>query len=172
MDLVKLDMSSHFDVKIKLEGGMMPQMKSSEAAAFDLYCPEDTPITFGRQVVDLKFKMEMPPVLKANIRARSGYTARGLEVIREKNGIRERASINADVRLGLVDSDYRDNVGVLLYVDYTQSIDLQGYNIYIPKGERIAQMDFEIVPLVKLLQTETLDMSNDRGGGFGHTNEK
>lgn len=165
MDLV----NDKIPVKIKLDGGMMPKKKSDLAGAYDLYCPEDTPIYLGRQIVNLKFQMEMPPYLKADVRPRSGYSARGFEVVHDIcNGAKEKKLVSADVILGLVDADYRGNVGVILKLDYVQCEELKDF--YIPKGERIAQMAFTFVPNVDLLQTESLDMSADRGGGFGHTN--
>lgn len=164
-----MDFKDKIPVKIKLDGGIMPQKKSVYAGAYDVYCPEDTPIHYGRQIINLKFQLEMPPYLKVDVRARSGYASKGFEVVYDRSdGTVDKILISADVILGLVDADYRGNVGVLLKVDMAQYTDIK--DCYIPKGERIAQMAFTFVPNVALLQSETLDMSVDRGGGFGHTN--
>lgn len=159
-------------VKIKLDGGMMPRKMSKQAAAYDLYCPGNVKILSNRQVVDLKFKMEMPPYLKADIRPRSGYSARGFELrYLTKDGTEGMVMADIDVILGTIDSDYRGNVGVILKVCHLPVPSGSVGLCYIPKGERIAQMAFSLVPNVALFQTEALDMSADRGGGYGHTNE-
>lgn len=156
-------------VKIKLDGGIMPQKKSKYAGAYDLYCPEDTQLHFGRQIVNLKFQMEMPPCLKADVRARSGYSSKGFKVKAYKDGTFYDLLLSADVILGLIDADYRGNTGVILKIDDER---IKEYDYcYIPKGERIAQMAFTFVPNVQLLQSDKLDMTDDRGGGFGHTNK-
>lgn len=48
------------EVKIKLNGGIMPQKQHKGDAAYDLYVPEDVPIFFGRMLVDMKFALELP----------------------------------------------------------------------------------------------------------------
>lgn len=168
MDLV----NDKIPVKIKLDGGIMPQKKSKQAAAYDLYCPDNVNILSNRQVIDLKFKIEMPPYLKADIRPRSGYSAKGFELrYITKDGNEEKVMADIDVILGTIDSDYRGNVGVILKVHHIP-VPIGNVGLcYIPKGERIAQMAFSFVPDAALFITESLDMSVDRGGGFGHTNE-
>lgn len=157
-------------VKIQLlEGGIMPQKKSKQAGAFDVYCPEDTPIRQGRQIIPLRFRMEMPPYLKADMRPRSGYSSRGFELCYlSRDNIRYSCWVEADITLGLVDSDYRDEVGAILNVHKLPGL---ANDYYIPKGERIAQMAFTYVPDVVLGEVDKLDMTDDRGGGFGHTNK-
>ncbi len=83
--------------------------------------------------------------------------------------------IDADVMLGLVDSDYRNNIGVLLKVNDSRIEEtisifaLSPYTFVIEKGTRIAQMEICKGEETELVDVEQLDMSNDRGGGFGHT---
>lgn len=40
--------------------------------------------------------------------------------------------------------------------------------IYIPKGTRICQLQSAAVPDTELVEADELDMTDDRGGGFGH----
>lgn len=47
-------------IKIKLDGGMMPKKATPFDAAYDVYVPEDTNIKIGRQRIDLKFSIELP----------------------------------------------------------------------------------------------------------------
>lgn len=84
----------------------------------------------------------------------------------QSTGETEKRRIDADILLGLIDSDFRNRIGAILKVNE----DLSFYKrVFIPKGERIAQLQFSYVPDVQLVQTENIDMSADRGGGFGHT---
>lgn len=160
-------------IKIKLEGGIMPKKQSKYAAAYDLYCPDAIKLLNNREVVDLKFSMEMPHNIKADIRPRSGYSAKGFEVSYiTMDGKVKTVRADIDVILGTIDADYRNHVGVILKVNHIpQPSDIKGI-CFIPKGERIAQMVFSEVPPTELVEVEELDMTDDRGGGFGHTNGK
>lgn len=156
------------EVKIKLNGGMMPQKQHEGDAAFDLYVPEDTPIVFGRMLVDMKFAMELPNGKAAIIQPRSGCSLKGIEVFNDKG---ESRYIDADVKIGLVDSNYRKNVGTILQIrDYfILTVPLQGW--YIKKGSRISQMRIVDVLSVDLILSEMLSIT-DRDGGFGTTGQR
>lgn len=161
-------------VKIKLNGGFMPKKSDDGSAAYDLYAPNNVELKYGRQVVDLGFSMELPHNHAANIQARSGFSVKGFEVILVPRWIftpflsTHTAKVNADVMLGLVDESYRNNVGVLLKSRFWSLF----YKAFIEKGTRIAQMRISIVPNTELLEVEELDMTNDRGGGYGHSGTK
>lgn len=174
-------------IKIKLSGGQIPKKGSEHAAAYDLYVPEDTTLAFGRQVVPLGFSMQMPLDWSADIRPRSGFSAKGMEVLvrttysdAESSFTREEVMrIDADVLLGLVDGDYRNECGVIInnrqrlitahqkkYHNYT----ICKNEFILLKGTRIAQMKVDSKgEEFNFEQVEDLDYSNDRGGGFGHT---
>ena len=155
------------EVKIQLNGGMMPQKQHEGDAAFDLYVPEDIPIVFGRMLVDMKFAMELPNGKAAIIQPRSGCSLKGLEVFNDKG---ESRYIDADVKIGLVDSNYRKNVGTILQIrDFLAKINEGGW--HIRKGSRISQMRIVEVPSVDLILTEMLSIT-DRDGGFGTTGQR
>ena len=154
----------------------MPTKGSEFAAAYDLYVPENTELKYGRQVIDLKFSMELPHGYAAIIQPRSGFSCKGMSVhalIRHwwlmLLGIFSKEKrIDADVIVGLVDEDYRNDVGALLVSRYKSLI----RKAVIPKGTRIAQMRIVAVPDTELLTVDELDLTNDRGGGYGHTGTK
>lgn len=150
-------------IKIKLNGGIMPQKATKGSAAFDIYVPEDVEISHGRQVIDMKFAMEMPENKAALIKPRSGCTLRGIEVLNTVTG--KTHCIDAEVKIGLVDSDYRKNVGTLLQV---YDVPALGEQWIIQKGSRISQMRIVEVPSVELVLAEMLSVT-DRDGGFGST---
>lgn len=157
-------------VKIKLNGGIMPRKATPTDAAWDVYVPEDVLLRSGRQIVDLKFSMELPHGYAATIQPRSGFPLKGIEVDWQ-HGIAHYDSyrLDADVIRGLIDESYRDNVGVILYVS---DCILEKDSVVLKKNTRIAQMQIVKVPQVELVESKDIDMSNNRGGGFGHTGTK
>ena len=150
----------------------MPSKATAGAAAYDLYVPEDVELRKGRQVVDLKFSIELPEGFAATIQPRSGFSAKGLEVDRKfvEDGtcidIEKDIRVNGDVIRGLIDEDYRGNVGVILKVE-TQNRPYE--RLFLKKGTRIAQMQIVPVPCIELVEAKELS-GTDRGeGGFGST---
>lgn len=157
-------------VKIKLNGGIMPRKATPTDASWDLYVPEDVLLRSGRQVVDLKFSMELPHGYAATIQPRSGFSLKGIEVDWQHGTAHyDSYRLDADVIRGLIDESYRDNVGVILYVS---DCTLEKDSVVLKKNTRIAQMQIVKVPQVELVESKDIDMSNNRGGGFGHTGTK
>ena len=159
------------EIKIKLNGGIMPQKATQFDAAYDLYVPEDIELKSGRQVVNLKFSMELPHGYAAIIQPRSGFSAKGMEVTHITSSYTretitdDKYRLDADVLIGLIDEKYRDNVGVIIHVR-----DLEyGESIILKQGTRIAQMRIVEIPQTELVEAEELDETDNRGGGFGHT---
>ena len=157
-------------IKIKLKGGMMPKKATPFDAAYDVYVPEDFEVKEGRQVIDLGFALEMPHGMAAFIRARSGFMAKGVEAMMERwDGVKEPIRLDASTPTGIIDSGYRGTLGVVLVVNHFDGFQKR---VFIQKGTRIAQLQFVAVPTTDLVEADELDMTDDRGGGFGHTNLK
>lgn len=162
------------EVKIKLNGGIMPRKATPFDAAYDLRVPEDIVLKSGRQVIDLKFSMELPHGYAALIQPRSGFSLKGVETEYSISYViggyskQSEYRLDADVVLGLIDERYRGNVGVILKARTL----LNNETIILKKGTRIAQMRIVEIPDTELVEVDELDMSNDRGGGFGHTGAK
>ena len=164
-------------VKIKLNGGMMPKKAHLSDAAFDLYIPEDIVVKKGRQIIDLKFSIELPMGYAATIQPRSGFSSKGIEVEEHFDPFGEGADItteriDGDVLRGLVDSGYRGNVGVILNIHSLGAIYNEEYCHILKKGTRIAQMQIVEVPQVELIEVEELSVTDRGEGGFGHTGTK
>lgn len=128
--------------------GRLPEYKSKEAAAMDLYAAESLNILPGAiGIIGTGIKMAVPVGWKAEIYSRSGMATSGILVA------------NAP---GKIDSDYRGEVKVILYNSTQQTVS-------IGIGDRIAQM--ELNPVYKI----TIDLVHElpttvRGeGGLGHT---
>lgn len=151
----------------------MPKKAHPSDAAFDLYVPEDVVLQHGRQIIDLKFSIELPIGYAATIQPRSGFSSKGIEVEEHFclfEGCEDDISIvriNCDVLRGLVDSGYRGNVGVILNIVHMGYTD-EYYHV-LKKGTRIAQMQIVEVPPVELVEAEHLSDADRGEGGFGHT---
>ena len=63
---------------------------------------------------------------------------------------------------GVIDSDYRGDVGVIL-------INLGSKAVPITHGDRIAQLVIEKIGFVTPTQVDSLDNTARGGGGFGST---
>lgn len=131
------------------EDAIQPRRGSAGAAGYDLYAAETVRIPAGqRRLVSTDIAVECPEGCYARIAPRSGLAL--------KNGI--------DVMAGVVDSDYRGAVGVLL-------INLSGDDFKVYQGDRIAQMIFERCVVGKEIGLHMIHGTpeeTERGdGGFG-----
>ena len=129
----------------------LPKRMSEWAAGFDLHAAVAEPLTLApgaRALVPTGFAMAMPRELEAQIRPRSGLAF--------KHGI---TCLNSP---GTIDADYRGEVKVLL-------INLGQEPFVIERGERIAQMVFQLVPQVEITEVAELSETVRGEGGFGHT---
>ncbi|QHT60747.1 dUTP diphosphatase [Paenibacillus lycopersici] len=129
----------------------LPRKMSDLAAGFDLHAAVTEPETLQpgeRRLIPTGFAMAMPAALEAQIRPRSGLAF--------KHGI---TCLNSP---GTIDADYRGEVKVLL-INHGQA------PFVIERGERIAQMVFQLVPEVAIAETDELPETVRGAGGFGHT---
>ncbi|EOS56955.1 MULTISPECIES: dUTP diphosphatase [Paenibacillus] len=151
-------MSLSFEVQINRLAGNedieLPRKMSELASGFDLYAAVTEELTLQpgqRALVPTGIAIAMPGGLEAQIRPRSGLAL--------KHGI---TCLNTP---GTIDADYRGEIKVLL-------INLGQEPFVIRRNERIAQMVFQIVPEVNLVQVDKLSETVRGAGGFGHTGTK
>lgn len=126
-----------------------PAMQSAEAAGYDLQSLAAFKLFPGeRKLVPTGWAFQIPVGMVGLICPRSGLAA--------KHGV---TVLNAP---GIIDSDYRGEVKVLL-------INLGDQAVEFKTGDRIAQM--VVTPCYQQILREMADLeSTDRGtGGFGHT---
>ena len=138
-------------VKILREGARLPAYGSAEAAGADLYACLDAPVVIepGKTAfVPTGIALEVPRNCAGLIYARSGLAC--------KRGL---APAN---KVGVVDSDYRGEILVVLYNhgDVSQTVE---------HGERIAQ--FVITPVLAPAYETAVELSDTarNTGGFGST---
>lgn len=138
------------EVQIVLaEGVQLPEYATSGSAGMDLraFLPEQVTLyPYETKRIPTGLKVAMPENLCMAILPRSGHALRGMQVA------------NAP---GLIDSDYREDIGVLLY-NSTENV------IVINPNDRIAQLKFEQVTKPSLVTVGKLD-TTERKGGFGST---
>ena len=144
---------SFIRVKKLNENAILPTYGSAEAAGADLYACLSEPVTIqpGESAwIPTGIAMEVPKGCAGLIYARSGLAC--------KKGL---APAN---KVGVVDSDYRGPVTVVLFNHGSQPQT-------IAHGERIAQM--VITPVLTPVYEEVADLSDTgRGqGGFGSTGQ-
>ena len=136
------------NVKKLSENAIIPTQGTSFAAGYDLYAAEDAVVACGtRKLIKTNISMEINPGYYGRIAPRSGLAY--------KNGI--------DVLAGVIDSDYRGDIGVILY-----NTD-KDINFTVKKGDRIAQIIFEACYTATLNNIDTLDNTLRQTGGFGST---
>ena len=104
-----------------------------------------------RMLVPTGLFLELPIGYEAQVRPRSGLAL--------KQGI---TCLNSP---GTVDADYRGELKVIL-------INLSEEPQVIHRGDRIAQMVFQKVEMVNLLQVDEINETLRGAGGFGHSGKQ
>jgi len=137
------------EIKIKLlsESAKIPTKGTDAAAGYDLYAAENGEIDpLKRNLIKTNISIAIPKGYYGRIAPRSGLA--------NKNGI--------DVMAGVIDSDYRGDVGVILY---NTGVEAFSYN----RGDRVAQLIIEKCHKADWLQVEDLSETDRGDGGYGHT---
>ena len=124
---------------------ILPKRSTEFAAGYDLSIPRDTIIKFGRQVIKLDIAIEMPNDVQGLVDPRSGFSAKGFDVIH-----------------GKIDPDYRDGIGIII-----QSHEKSDF--MVKAGTRIAQLTFVKFEVADWEEVEELSETERNKGGFGHT---
>ena len=138
------------------DDAQLPTKGSEEAAGWDLYAyvPDKMPIHLAPHTttpISTGIAIDIESGWEGEIRPRSGIAA--------KRGLRP---INTP---GTIDADYRGPVIVALHND-------SDYEQIVQHGERIAQMLFHPVPVVRWYEVNKLSETVRGAGGFGSTGEK
>jgi len=129
------------------EHGMVPIRSSQGAAGYDLFSScAGTIESHQRQLIPLDISIQLPSGYFAHLLARSGLAVR--------QGIH--------VMAGVIDEDYRGNIGVLLYNSSEQPFTFR-------KGDRIAQMVLKRYEVVEFVEKEQMEESERGTNGFGST---
>jgi len=153
----------------------LPSYAHDGDAAMDLYATETVEILPGEtKIIPTGIKTAIPKGYALLIQPRSGQ------------------SVKTKLRIantpGLIDSGYRDEIGIIveniehpiqdIQYDFLESGKIvvksieHGKPYTIEKGQRIAQMRLVEVPSVNWLEVENIgEIEGDRGGGFGSSGQ-
>lgn len=160
-------------IEVCRENAKLPTYATNGSAAMDIYSPEEYVIGPGETVI-------IPTGLKVNIPI--GYAL----LIQPRSGMSRKTKLRICNTPGLIDSDYHEEIGVLVENidapikdaqlgevpdhDHFDIVPLYGSSFTIGKGERFAQMRLVEIPLVNWLPVSSLgSFENDHGEGFGST---
>ena len=139
-------------IKIKIinnSGFDLPEYKTEQSAGCDLVAPIDAPIKLyplDRVFINTKISIALPEGYEASVRTRSG--------LNKNHGI--------VCILGTIDSDYRGEIGVVLY-----NLSREPYEIN--PGDRIAQLVISPCIQANWQMVDHLDKTDRGEGGFGST---
>ena len=138
----------HDEPLVKVSGeGTLPQYATGGAAGADLRASSRTVLQPGtRAAVPTGIRVEIPPGYVGLIWPRSGLAVR--------HGI--------DTLAGVVDSDYRGEVAVVL-------VNHGGETVTLEAGDRIAQLLLQKVERARFESAATLEATARADGGFGST---
>ena len=136
-------------VKVKLlhPSAKLPQRGSNGAAAFDIYATKNITIAPNtQQTIGTGIALDIASGYHAQVAVRSSYATK----------------FRARVEAGLIDSDYRGEVFVVMSNNGNK--DLQ-----ISQGDRLAQLCFVKDPTVTLSVAHDLNITKRNDGRFGST---
>lgn len=141
-------------IKLNRATAKIPSRSTDHAIGYDLHACIDQAVTippFSRELIPAGFSIELPPGFVAMICPRSGLAL--------KHGI---TCLNTP---GIIDPDYRGEVGVLLYNTGAE-------HFTVKPNDRIAQMVITQAYVAPLLTTDELSDTNRGEGGWGSTGVK
>uniref|UniRef100_A0A8C5W670 Deoxyuridine 5'-triphosphate nucleotidohydrolase n=1 Tax=Microcebus murinus TaxID=30608 RepID=A0A8C5W670_MICMU len=129
------------------EHATAPTRGSARAAGYDLYSAYDYTIpSMEKAVVKTDIQIALPSGCYGRVAPRSGLAAKHF----------------IDVGAGVIDEDYRGNVGVVLF-------NFGKENFEVKKGDRIAQLICERIFYPEIEEVQVLDDTERGSGGFGST---
>lgn len=131
------------------ENATLPKKGSAQAAGFDLFAAEDSVIAAGgKGIAKTNIAIKMPRGYYGRVAPRSGLAWKK----------------HLDVGAGVIDEDYRGDVGVVLFNHAKEDFEVK-------KGDRVAQLILEkyAVEVDEVEEVNELDETDRGAGGFGST---
>lgn len=124
----------------------LPERATDGSAGYDLFAADL--VTIGRdtrELVPLDLAIAIPDGYVGMLKSRSSLAVKGLDVV-----------------AGVIDSDYRGPVKVVLHNSSTR-------NLTVHKGDKVAQMLLLPVAAMEVVKVEKLNETQRGTGGFGST---
>eukprot|EP00276_Gloeochaete_wittrockiana_P004170 CAMPEP_0184661914 /NCGR_PEP_ID=MMETSP0308-20130426/40779_1 /TAXON_ID=38269 /ORGANISM="Gloeochaete witrockiana, Strain SAG 46.84" /LENGTH=152 /DNA_ID=CAMNT_0027103571 /DNA_START=219 /DNA_END=677 /DNA_ORIENTATION=+ len=142
-------MSTDSTLRVKRinEKAVLPKRGSTDAAGYDLSSAEDCIVPKrGKQLVKTGLKIAVPKEHYGRVAPRSGLAVKHF----------------IDTGAGVIDSDYRGEVGVVLFNHSDQDFEIK-------TGDRIAQLILEKISTFDVEEVGDLDSTERGAGGYGST---
>jgi len=135
-------------VKRLRPGARLPERATPGSTGYDLYACPDGEMVIGQEpaLVPTGIAVEAPAGYDVQVRPRSGLSSKGVQVT-----------------FGTIDSDYRGEVLVTMYV-----LPFREPHVVRP-GDRIAQLVVGRTAEVSIVEAEALSVSERGSGGHGST---
>jgi len=141
------------------EDAVLPTRATEGSAGYDLAIPGGTVVSLPGSLDG--WKPSSPSVLIKlgfAIAIPEGYVG----LVCPRSGLAARYSISVANAPGVIDSDYRGEVGVILISHNTRSLIIKG-------GDRIGQLVIVPTPEFTLIEVDRLSSTVRGAGGFGST---
>ncbi|KAG2498193.1 hypothetical protein HYH03_003947 [Edaphochlamys debaryana] len=143
----RLDIEEKLLVKKLSDKATLPKRGSAGAAGYDLSSAEDTVVPArGKAIVKTDIAIRVPKGTYGRVAPRSGLAV--------KNFI--------DTGAGVIDEDYRGNVGVVLFNHSDKDFEVK-------VGDRVAQLILERIVVPDVDEVEELDATDRGANGYGST---
>lgn len=136
-----------FQIKLLSEFAVCPVRSTPGSAGYDLFSAEDSFVSSlgGQKLIKTDIAISIPKKTYGRIAPRSGMAMKGIGVM-----------------AGVIDSDYRGPVGVIL-INHSMT------PYIIKKGDRIAQLILEKIETPEISIVDELTDTKRQNGGFGST---
>lgn len=142
-----LDNEPVLEFVLLTDNAVTPQRGSTRAAGYDLCSAYDLVVpSHDKAIVPTDIAIRLPKNCYGRVAPRSGLAAKHF----------------LDVGAGVIDEDYRGNIGVILFNHGSK-------DFKISHGDRIAQLICERIYYPKLVEVASLDHTERGDGGFGST---
>ena len=134
-------------IKKLSENATTPVRGSPYSAGYDLFSSADIIVkAHGKALVPTDLMVAVPPNCYGRVAPRSGLALKKF----------------IDVGAGVVDSDYRGPLGIVLF-------NFSDEDFEVKKGDRIAQFILERICMAPFVEVDSLDETERGVGGFGST---
>jgi len=132
------------------EDALIPRRATEGAAGYDLFTPDEFELEpMQRKLVKVGIATEFHQLVQAQIWPRSGLAVK----------------FGVDVMAGIVDSDFRGEIGVVM-------INFGSHSLIFRRGEAIAQIVFMPVTHNVVEAVGQISQTDRGAGGFGSTDAK
>ena len=143
----RVDMPAPLLVKRLSEFATVPVRGSAQAAGYDLTSAHDVTIPpRGKGLAKTDLSIALPEGCYGRIAPRSGLAWKHF----------------IDVGAGVIDADYRGNVGVVLFNHAEKEFEVK-------RGDRVAQLVLERIFTPEVQEVDSLEGTERGAGGFGST---